>query len=118
MKKIYLAFTPKNKRQEVLEGFYRKHGSDDYKDSSGIMRKIMVKVVNDNLRHHLKDINTPALLIWGEKDDATPLYMARIMESEIPDAGLVVLEGAGHYSYVDDFNTFKVVINSFLKKTN
>lgn len=115
MKKIYLAFTPKGKRQEVLESFYRKHGSDDFKEADGIMRKIMVKVVNDNLRHHLKEIKTSVLLIWGEKDDATPLYMARIMENEIPDAGLVVLEGAGHYSYVDDFNTFKVVINSFLK---
>ena len=116
LKKIYLAFTPKNKRQEVLERFYRKHGSADYRDADGIMRKIMVKVVNDNLRHHLKDIKAPVLLIWGEKDDATPLYMARIMEKEIPDAGLVIVEGAGHYSYVDDFNTFKVVINSFLKK--
>lgn len=116
LKKIYLAFTPKNRRKEVLERFYNKHGSADYKDADGIMRKIMVKVVNDNLRCHLKEINLPVLLIWGEKDDATPLYMAKIMEQEIPDAGLVVLEGAGHYSYVDEFNTFKVVINSFLKK--
>jgi pimeloyl-ACP methyl ester carboxylesterase len=118
MKKIYLAFIPKNRRREVLERFYKKHGSADYKDADGIMRKIMVKVVNDNLRPHLKDIKVPVLLFWGEKDDATPLYMARIMEKEIPDAGLVVVEGAGHYSYVDDFNTFKVVINSFLAKNN
>jgi hypothetical protein len=36
------------------------------------------------------------------------------MEKEISDSGLVVIKGAGHYSYIDDFQTFKLVISSFL----
>lgn len=97
-----------------LEKFYKKFGSDDYKDSSGVMRKILVKVVNENLEPLLKDIKASTLLIWGENDESTPLYMAKIMEREISDSGLVVFEGAGHYSYIDDYNRFVAVIKAFL----
>ncbi len=101
-------------QKEKLEKFYSRFGSDDYRDTSGIMRKIFVTVVNENIRPLMKDIKCPTLLIWGELDDATPLYMAEIFNEEIPDSGLVVLKGAGHYSYLDDFSTFAAVVNSFL----
>ena len=40
--------------------------------------------------------------------------MGKIMEKEISDSGLVVFEGGGHYSYLDDYNKFVAVINAFL----
>lgn len=96
-----------------MENLYKRFGSDDYQNSSGIMRKIMVRVVNENLKPILKDIKAPVLLIWGEKDDATPLYQGRLMNREIKDSGLVVFEGAGHFSYIDDYNRFTRVLRSF-----
>lgn len=72
-----------------------------------------MRVVNENLKPLLNDIESPTLLIWGDKDDATPLYMAKIMEKEIKGSGLVVFEGAGHYSYLDEYNRFKRVLESF-----
>ena len=102
------------KDDERMEKFYKKFGSDDYKDSSGVMRRIFVKVVNENLLPLLKDIKASTLIIWGDKDDATPIYMAKTMEKEINDSGLVVFEGAGHYAYLDDYNKFVAVINAFL----
>lgn len=99
-----------------LKKFYEKFGSDDYRDSQGMMRKIFVKVVNENLKPLLKDINSPTLLIWGDKDDATPLYMGKIMENEIKDSGLVVIENGGHYSYLDNYSKFSAVIRSFFKQ--
>lgn len=102
------------KNEERMEKFYKKFGSDDYQNSSGIMRRILVKVVNENLKPLLKDIKASTLIIWGENDDATPLYMAKIMEKEIKDSGLVVFEGAGHYAYLDDYNKFVAVIKAFL----
>jgi pimeloyl-ACP methyl ester carboxylesterase len=115
----FLRFIYKNlffwiKDEKRLESFYKRFGSDDYKDSAGIMRKVFVRVVNENLKSLLKDIKASTLIIWGEKDDATPLYMAKIMESEIKDSGLVIFEGAGHYAYLDDYNKFVAVINAFL----
>ena len=38
----------------------------------------------------------------------------KIFEREIKNSGLVVLKG-GHYSYADDYLTFKAVIESFLR---
>ena len=79
------------------------------------MRQTMVKVINDNLIDLLSLIKVPTLLIWGENDQDTPLYMGKMMEERISDSGLVILKGAGHYSYIDCYDQFKAVINSFLK---
>lgn len=100
--------------EDKMEKFYKKFGSTDYKNADGVIRRILVKVVNENLQPLLKEIKAPTLLIWGEDDDATPLYMAKIMEKEIPNSGLVVLRG-GHYSYIDDYYKFKAVLKEFFK---
>lgn len=98
---------------ERTRTFYSKFGSDDYQNSQGIMRKVFVKVVNEETSQSFPEIKAPTLLIWGDKDEVTPLYMAKVFEEKIPDAGLVVLDG-GHYSYIDDYSTFQAVIRSFL----
>lgn len=103
----------KNKK-ERMKKFYKKFGSEDYKEASETMRKILVKIVNQDLKPLLKGIKAPTLLIWGENDTATPLYMGKIMEKEIPNSGLVVLEGAGHFSYLDKFNKFIIIVENFL----
>ena len=112
---IYKHFFFWLKDEAKLEKFYKKFGSTDYKDSSGVMRKILVTVVNENLLHLLGDIKAPTLLIWGDQDTATPLYMGKIMEKNIKDSGLVILEGTGHYSYLDDYQKFTVILRNFLK---
>ncbi len=114
LKRIYL-LTPTQNKQEKIDMFYKKYGSRDYKDADGIMRQTMVKVINDNLLEQLKRIKIPTLLIWGENDEDTPLYMGKIMEQNILNSGLVILKGAGHYSYVDNYDQFRAVINVFLK---
>lgn len=103
-----------NSNTEGIKKFYEKFGSDDYQNSDGIMRKTFVKVVNESTREHFKDIKAPTLIVWGEKDEDVPLYMAKIFEKEIKDSGLVVLKNAGHYSYIDDYGTFSAVMSSFL----
>lgn len=103
-------------KEKRLEKFYKKFGSTDYQASKGMMRKILVTVVNDNLRPLLKDIKTETLLVWGRNDEDTPVYMGKIMEQEIKGSGLVVLENAGHYSYLDQMYQFNKVMDSFLKE--
>jgi len=114
LKLIYRIIFYWNKNNETMEKFYSKFGSADYKNASGVMRKTLVKVINENLRPILKRIQCPTLLIWGDEDKDTPLYMGKIMEEEIPDSGLVVLEGAGHFSYLDDYYKFAAVLKVFL----
>ena len=99
---------------DALEKYQNRSGSSDYRAASPMLRQCFVKIVNEDLTHLLPNIYAPTLLIWGENDDATPLSDAKIMESKIPDAGLVVLEGAGHYSFLDQPFVYFKVINSFL----
>ncbi len=115
LKKIWNTLFFYKDESNRLKSLYKLFGSDDYQASEGVMRKILVKVVNEDMKPLLKDIQAPTLLIWGDKDDATPLYQGKIMESEIEGSGLVIFEGAGHFSYVDDYGKFKLVLKSFFK---
>lgn len=115
LKKVYMLFSRGKSSEEKLEKFYKKFGSVDYKESNGIMRQTMVKVINDNLVDLLPSIKVPTLLLWGENDEDTPLYMGKMMEEKIPDSGLIIFKNAGHYSYVDCYEQFKAVVLTFLK---
>ncbi len=114
LKLVYKSFIFWENDDIKMERFYKRFGSTDYKDADGVMRAILVKVVNENLEKLLSSIKAPTLIIWGDKDTATPLYMGVKMEKEISDSGLVVLKGTGHYSYLDDYIRFKAVLRSFL----
>lgn len=95
---------------------YRRLASQDYRDA-GPMRPIFVKIVNEDLAGLLPSIASSTLLVWGSNDDAVPVAHARKMEAAIPDAGLVVFEGAGHFAYLDDPQRFCRVIRHFLGAT-
>lgn len=101
---------------ELIERARSKFGSTDYKNASGVLRQTMVKLVNEDLRGLLPEIKASTLLIWGENDTATPVSDGKLMEKLIPDAGLVVLKNAGHFSYLDKQNEFNTIISSFLKE--
>ena len=88
-------------------------GSADYRALTENMRRVFVRVVNLDLKGELKNIKSPSLLIWGENDTDTPLSFAKIMEKNIPDAGLVVLPGAGHYSFLDRFPHYISIVRTF-----
>lgn len=87
--------------------------SSDYANA-GPLRPTFVKLVNEDLTPLLPRIRASTLLIWGDQDDATPLSDGLTMERLIPDAGLVVLKGAGHFSYIDQPQRFGRVAAHFL----
>lgn len=88
-------------------------GSSDYRALSDNMRRVFVRVVNQDLTGYLHMIKSPSLLIWGENDTDTPVEYARIMEKLIPDAGLVVFPSAGHYSFLERFGQYITVVRTF-----
>ncbi len=105
----------KNKSEEIINKYKNKFGSQDYKNADETMKKVFKNVVNEDLTPYLKNINAPTLLIWGELDNDTPLKDAQKMEQLINNSGLVVIKGAGHFSYLNDINYFMVVVNKFLE---
>ena len=105
----------RRRQAELRKRLMKFLGSEDYGSvAPGVMQGTFIRLVNEDLRPLLKQIKAPTLLIWGENDQDTPLDDGKLMEREIPDAGLVVFKGAGHYSYLDCFPQFCAVISSFL----
>jgi pimeloyl-ACP methyl ester carboxylesterase len=99
---------------EVIDYWMSQQGSDDYRNSSPMMKKCLVMAVNEDQRAELPAIKQDTLLIWGDLDDATPISDAKIMEEMIPEAALVVLEGTGHYSFLEKPQQFRSVIRYYL----
>ncbi len=102
--------------KQRLEELKNRSGSEDYRNARGVMRDTLVKVVNEDLTGLLPQIKVPTLLMWGADDTATPVADGRLMEQLIPDARLVVLDNAGHYSYLDRLPDFLHITGQFLKE--
>jgi pimeloyl-ACP methyl ester carboxylesterase len=97
----------------LRDAVYRRIASEDYRNA-GPLRPTFVKVVNEDLAPLLADVSVPTLLVWGTEDDAVPVAHAQQMERAIPDAGLVLFEGAGHFAYLDEADRFCRVVGHFL----
>lgn len=97
----------------ALEKLRVKFGSADYAAASPMMRQCLVKAVNEDLSHLLPGIKAPTLLVWGDRDTATPISDAKQMESAIPNAGLAVIPGTGHFSFVENPVLFGRIMASY-----
>ena len=93
----------------------KKYGSRDYNALDAEMRQTFVKVVNQDLTDLYSRFQTSTLLIWGDEDTETPVWMAKEMEKRIPDAGLVILEGGTHFAYLEQIGRFNLIVRQFLK---
>ena len=100
-----------------LDRLAARQGSSDYQ-RSGSLRQTFIKVVNEDLSDLLPAISCPTLLVWGERDDSTPLSDGRLMQRLIPCARLEVLAGAGHYSYAERFPEFSKLLVNFLSEAS
>ncbi len=105
----------KNYCAGLLDKARRHYGSADYNAAPEVLRKTLVSLVNTDLSDMLHNIACPSLLIWGENDTATPLADAKKMESLIPDAGLCVIKGTGHYSFCEKPYEAHAILRSFIK---
>ena len=99
-------FIPKEK----LSAFF----SPDYNALSPVMKESFKKIVNEHLDERLKNIKNPTFLVFGKNDKETPLYMAKRLNAGIAGSRLIVLEGAGHFCFIDKPNKFNMEVKEFL----
>ena len=78
------------------------------------MRKTLSNVVNTDMTPYMPQIKVPVLLVWGEKDTATPLSDGQTMEKLIPGSGLAVIQGGSHFPFVENPMQFAGVMAAFL----
>jgi len=96
--------------------FTAKAGSTDYQNATGYLKETFVKVVNENIEPLLGQVTCETLLVFGENDQATPLWMGKVMEEKMQNAALVVFENDDHYAYFNQANRFNLVLNAFFKE--
>ena len=102
--------------KQYREKLANKAGSEDYRNATGIMRSTFVKVVNDDVRDLLPSIKTETLLVFGEKDEATPVEKGKEMEKLMGNATLVTFAGDDHYAYFHQADRFNRVLDAYLKE--
>jgi pimeloyl-ACP methyl ester carboxylesterase len=86
--------------EERMEQIRRRRGSADYRAASGVMRDILVRVINEDYESELRQIRSRVLLLWGEEDREVPPIVAetalRVMRQAGVAAELEILPGVGH----------------------
>lgn len=91
---------------ERLERERRRRGSADYRAVGGIMRDVLVKVVNESYEQELSRLRVPVYMLWGEDDSEVPVDIARRAAHLIEGGGgsvrLEVLADVGHLLPVAD----------------
>lgn len=115
LKNIFKILPKTQMFNNIKERALSKFGSSDYKNSPEILKRTMSIILNEDQKYLMPNIKVPTLLIWGDKDTATPLEDGKTMEKLIPDSGLVVYEGAGHFSYLDKLSNCLLILDEFLK---
>jgi pimeloyl-ACP methyl ester carboxylesterase len=80
-------------RKAVYKFIVRK---SDYVYVEGIMKSTYLNVVAEDLSFHLPFIKVPTIIIWGEKDDYTPLQEGYFIEKQIKKSKIIVIPEAGH----------------------
>ena len=78
------------------------------------MKETFVRIVNQDLKELMPKIKSETLIIWGDKDTETPLQDSIVMKRLIPNSNIIVIEGAGHFSFLDNFDAFTKAILPFL----
>lgn len=99
-------FLPKEK----LSFFYSK----DYLAVDGVMRESFLKIIREHLDGEISKIKNQTLVISGENDKETPVYMAKRLFNGIENSRLIILSGAGHFCFIDKPLKFNTEVREFL----
>ncbi len=88
-----LASLGKKMGLEQQKGFlYKLAREHDYEKTSGIMREVFKKVINEDLNPLAKGIKVPTLVLWGKQDRMVPYTDGQ----KFVQAKLVLFDNQGH----------------------
>jgi pimeloyl-ACP methyl ester carboxylesterase len=79
-----------------MEALRQRYGAADYRNATGVMRGVNVKVVNETYEGQLRQVACRVELVWGDHDTAAPLSVAQAAAAMLSDAHLTVLANTGH----------------------
>ena len=99
--------------QPLRRKIYTTMGAEDYVVRPDLAESYK-KIIDEDITGYLQDVTQPTLLLWGNKDQETPIAHAKTLRKGISSAELVVFNGAGHFSFVDEPERFLEHLKSFI----
>jgi pimeloyl-ACP methyl ester carboxylesterase len=83
--------------ESMLDSMRQRHGSADYRAATGVMRDVLVTVVNEDYSDELSRITCPVGFCWGATDTAVRPDIATGASALVSRSVVVdVVDGAGH----------------------
>lgn len=71
--------------------------SDDYQAvQNDKLLNLYLDVVRDDQTHLLNKVVLPTALLWGEQDEAAPVWIAHELHEKLKDSTLDIISGVGH----------------------
>lgn len=85
---------------ERMEMERRRRGSADYRAATGVMRDVLVTVVNETYEEILPRLTVPVSMVWGALDREVPVAVASQTADLVGEGGgevtVDIVEGVGH----------------------
>lgn len=95
---------------------YKLAGTHDYFSANDIMKETFKKVFAEDLRAFATYIKKPTLVVWGDKDEITPLEDAYTIKDMIDGAELSIIKDVGHSPHLKKPKELSKLIIEFIKK--
>lgn len=97
-------YNPETASKELVDEVF-----DIVNDRNKAIRVVMTakSAIRHNVENQLHKITIPTLLIWGQDDTVTPIFVGEKFHELLPDSRLIVVEKCGHapmMEYPADFN--------------
>ena len=111
--KILTSPLPTSAKNRLRNKAYKAIGSDMLLSKG--LEDTFKNIVTDDVQADAKIINIPTLLIYGEKDDQTPLRYGETFHELIDYSSLEVITDAGHFLQLDNEKEVKSAIVGFIE---
>lgn len=103
-------------RQKIRLWYYYLVGAREFYRAEGVMRDTFKHIVREDLVLAMRSVAAPCLLVWGQDDRITPVWIAKKMQTVVPHSTLVIIPGYDHGVPFKHPDIFVRYISEFLNR--
>ncbi len=111
--KLLTSPLPKRAKAVLRQKVYKTVGSDMLVAEH--LQETFKKVVTDDVRADAATLAVPTLLLYGQQDDATPVWYGRAYHELITGSTLEIFADAGHFVHIDEPQKVLQAIEDFAR---
>jgi pimeloyl-ACP methyl ester carboxylesterase len=111
--KVFTMPLPSSVKKKIRRKVYKTIGSDMLVAEH--MQETFKRVVTDDVRTDAAQLTMPVLLVYGEDDEATPVWYGEQFHELMVDSTLEILPGAGHFVHLDRPGDVEKAVKDFLR---